>query len=182
MKSLSLLLMAFFIQGSLFAQDPQPVPDSEFEVWDVDDDEKIERHEFITKFADKYFERWEPSDPAGLIEEGFLRQSFAGLDTDSDNMLSDEEWLIGYNYFYDEYVEFEGVGPMDVDGDGMVSFNEYQDVLYDTEYFTMIDLDKDNFISEYELANYVFNNWDMNKSGIISKSEFNKFNWYYLDV
>lgn len=153
-----------------------------FEDWDADGDGLIERHEFTSVFVTEYFSTWNADDERGLIEEDFFKESYAGLDTDNDGFLSDEEWILGYNYFYEDYVIEEEYGFVDLDEDGNITYNEFYDVIYDTDLFTDIDMDGDNYISEYELANYVFENWDFNDSGALSKSEFNRFDWYYLDV
>lgn len=153
-----------------------------FSDWDTDDDGLIERHEFISVFADEYFSLWEADDERGLVEEDFFRESYAGLDTDNDRLLSDEEWILGYNYLYKDYIIEEEYVYVDVNEDGQITYDEFYDVIYDTKMFTDIDVDGDNYISEYELADYVFDNWDFNDSGALSKSEFNRFDWYYLDV
>ncbi|WP_029035186.1 hypothetical protein [Salinimicrobium terrae] len=178
MNNLKLILSSFLVVFStgVFAQ-------QDFDNWDQDDDFLIEKEEFVDKFTDEYFSAWaEGADPQGVIEEGFFRESFAGLDTDKDGFLSDEEWLIGYNYFYDDYLVNEEVGFIDINDDGLIQYEEYYDVIYDTEYFTDIDLDNDNYISEHELAEYVFNNWDTNDNGVLSRYEWNSFKLYYLDV
>jgi len=153
-----------------------------FEDWDKDGDNLIERNEFTDVFAKEFFSVWNADDERGLIEEGFFKESYAGLDTDNDGFLTDEEWLVGFNYFYDDYVVEEEMGFVDMNDDGKISYDEYYDVIYDTEMFTDIDMDSDNYISEYELADYVFDNWDFNDSGALSRSEYNRFDWYYLDV
>lgn len=153
-----------------------------FSDWDMDGDQVIERYEFATKFVTDYFNSLDVTDERGLIEEGFFKESYAGLDTDNDNYLSDEEWLVGYNYYYDDYLIYEDVDFVDVDKDGKITYDEYYDALYDTAYFTDIDVDADNYISEYELAYYVFDNWDFDDSQTLSRSEFNQFDWYYYDV
>ncbi len=154
-----------------------------FPEWDKDGDKLIEKHEFTQKFRSEFFPAWaDPFDEKGIIEEGFFKKSYAGLDTDNDNLLSDEEWLIGYNYFYDDYVIHEEIGMIDVNKDGKLEYNEYYDVIYNTEYFTDIDSDSDNYISEYELAEFAFNNWDIDGNGVLSKFEFNAFKFYYIDV
>lgn len=153
-----------------------------FDTWDKDGDNLIERYEFTETFVDRYYSAWEASDEAGLVEEGFFQKTYAGLDTDNDNMLSDEEWLVGYNYFYDDYLVYEDLGFVDMDGDGYIDYEEYYDVMYSTDYFTDIDMDADNYISEYELADYVFDNWDFDDSGTISPFEYKRFERYYIDV
>lgn len=174
----TIILVALFVGGtlSMFAQ-------NSFKSWDSDKDGYLEKHEFTSKFMDKYFSMWsEDANKMGIIEEGFFKKSYAGLDTDNDRMLSDEEWLLGYNYFYNDYLVYKDVDIVDVNNDGTVSFKEYYDVIYDTHYFTDVDLDNDNYISEYELAEFVFNNWDKNDNGFLSKYEFDRFKQYYLDV
>ncbi|MGM1057554.1 MAG: hypothetical protein ACQEWG_16835 [Bacteroidota bacterium] len=103
------------------------------------------------------------------------------MDTDNENFLSDEEWLIEYNYFYDDYLVQEEIGFVDVNNDGMIEYDEYYDVNYNTNYFT-VDLDSDNYISEHELAEFVFNNWDIDNNGVLSRYEWNSFKTYYFDV
>lgn len=183
MKTLnSRILRSLFIVSILLFGVSAMAQDSSFSDWDVDDDGVVERYEFTSTFVDDYFPAWNPENEKGIIEEGFFKDSYAGLDTDNDGFLSDEEWLIGYNYFYKDYIVYDDVDFIDVNQDGKISYDEYYDALYETSYFTDIDLDEDNYISEYELADFVFNNWDFNDSGTLSRSEFNRFDWYYLDV
>lgn len=174
------LILTFFL--SIFMMTAVSAQDTKFADWDTDGDGLLERHEFTQKFCEEYFSKWNPVDKKGILEEGFFKETYAGLDTDNDNMLSDEEWLIGYNYFFDDYLVNGEIMIVDTDNDGMIEYAEYYDSLYETRYFTDTDLDSDNYISEYELANFVFDNWDLNDSGLISRSEFVRFDWYYLDV
>ncbi len=153
-----------------------------FTDWDLDGDQLVERHEFTTKFITEYYPNWEPADEKGIIENDYYENSYAALDTDNDNYLSDEEWLIGYNYFISDYVIYDDPDFVDTDEDGRVSYEEYHDALYDTPYFSDIDVDSDGYISEYELAYFVFDNWDFDNSQTLSRAEFNRFDWYYLDV
>lgn len=175
-KSIFGTLVLIFIAFQVHSQD------TEFSDWDEDGDGLIEKFEFADKFVDQYYSAWEGAQTEGIIEEGFFQEAFAGLDTDNDNMLSDEEWLIGYNYFFEDYLVYEDIDLIDYDDDDMVDYEEFYDALYSTDFFTDADLDADNYISEYELAEYVFDNWDIDENGVISRSEFNRFDAYYLDV
>lgn len=176
MKTIIKIFTFLFVVVGLQAQN------TTFQDWDLDNDGLIERHEFTSTFIDNYYNSWNPDSKLGIIEEDFFKESYAGLDTDNDNMLSDEEWLIGLNYFYDDYIVDGAITVVDSDNDGNIEYAEYYDSIYETGYFTDIDLDADNYISKYELADYVFDNWDMNDSGLLSRAEFNRFDWYYLDV
>jgi len=176
MRILLTTLLILFTAPVLMAQS------ADFDKWDTDNDGLIERYEFASKFVAEYFSTWNADNEKGLIEEGFFKETYAGLDTDNDNFLSDEEWMVGYNYFYDDYLVFDDIAYVDSDTDGMIDYAEYYDALYDTDYFTDIDVDSDNYISEYELAYYVFDNWDFDDSETLSRAEFNRFEWYYIDV
>jgi len=174
-----ILLIAFTIlltSPALIAQNTM------FSDWDTDGDGVIERYEFTSKFVADYFSTWEADDERGIIEEDFFQEMYAGLDTDNDNFLSDEEWIVGYNYIYDDYLIYDDIDYIDVNDDNAISYEEYYDALYDTDYFEDIDVDSDNYISEYELAYYVFDNWDFDESQTLSRAEFNQFDWYYIDV
>lgn len=120
----TLLIITLLISGSLIAQEG-----AKFANWDKDGDGVIERNEFIDQFTDKYFQSWDPSGTKGVLEEGFFKNSYAGLDSDSDGKLTDEEWQIGYNYFYDEYLVYEDLEIVDTDGDGFIEYREYQDLI-----------------------------------------------------
>ena len=176
MKTIFTFLLATLFTAGLMAQN------TTFATWDRDDDGLKEREEFTAEFIENYFSAWDTDDERGIIEEEFFREAYAGLDSDDDRMISDEEWMVGYNYFYEDYIVYEDVDYVDVNEDGMVSYEEYYDTMYDTRYFSDADLDGDNYISEYELANYVFENWDVDDSGTIGRGEFNRFDQYYLDV
>lgn len=156
---------------------------TKFEKWDTNDDYIVDKQEFTDKFTDQFFEFWsDAASPKGIFKTDFFKESYAGLDTDNDNLISDEEWLIGYNYYYDDYLVNEKFIELDVNNNNVLEYNEYYDILYQTEYFTDIDLDADNYISEDELAEFVFDNWDFNDNGLLSKYEFNKLKNYYIDI
>ena len=156
---------------------------TKFTTWDTNKDYVLDMQEFTDQFTDEFFEFWSDEASAkGIIKEDFFKESYAGLDTDNDNMITDEEWLIGYNYYYDDYLVNEKFIELDVNNNNVLEYNEYYDVVYETEYFTDIDLDADNYISEDELAKFVFNNWDFNDNGLMSKYEFTKLRDYYLDI
>ena len=40
----------------------------DFDHWDVDNDNIIERHEFTTEFVEEFYNNWDPSNKKGLIE------------------------------------------------------------------------------------------------------------------
>ena len=173
MKKLLTFLLILFVAPALA---------DDFDDWDADGDGKLEKHEFKKMFVENYFDPMKGESTIGIISEDYFQSMYTGLDTDQDHELSDEEWMVGYNYFFENYIVYEDVDMIDMNEDGSVEYEEFYDAIYDTAYFTDIDMDSDNYISEHELAEYVFKNWDSNNSGIMSKSEFDRFKTYYLDV
>jgi hypothetical protein len=70
----------------------------------------------------------------------------------------------------------------DLDDDNFLTYEEYFPVIADTDYFVAFDADQNSYISEYELANYLFNIWDFDDSGTLSETEFELFNAHYKDI
>lgn len=178
MKFYNTLIISLLFTSFAIADNPNLT----FDDWDTDNDGLIEKHEFSQTFIENYYDAWDPEGKQGIVEPGFFKKSYAGLDSDNDNILSDEEWMLGYNYFYDNFIVNDQMTYIDVNADGKVTYKEYYNVLYDTPFYSSVDTDHDNYISEHELAEYCFNNWDFNNSGTISEAEYSRFDWYYLDV
>jgi hypothetical protein len=176
MRILAIFFFFLLTNTGLAAQD------FDFIDWDTDADGLIERQEFANKFVEDIFTNWDQQKDVGMIEDDYFARSYLGLDSDGDNLLSDQEWMVGYNYFYDTYVVHSDMQIYDTNDNGFIDYAEYYDVLYDTPYYAEIDVDNDGFLSEYELAYYVFDEWDFDDSYTISRSEYNAFDWYYLDI
>ena len=178
MRIIKYILGSLIVLGSISVE-----AQTNFSDWDRNGDNIIEKEEFTHRFQIEFYSAFaKQSDTRGIIKEGFFEKSFAGLDTDNDQFISDEEWLIGYNYFYDDYLVNEEIGTIDINKNNKLEYNEYYEAIYNTNYFTDIDLDSDNYISEYEMAEYAFKNWDIDGNGVLSRSEFDAFKLYYLDV
>lgn len=152
-----------------------------FEDFDKNSDELIARSEFVDAFTYHYVDDWNTTDNDYLDDEDFYEVVYHVWDSDDDGRLTDEEWQVGYDNYFADYIVVE-YDDIDVDVDGYIVYDEYYNVIDDTEFFADWDFDTDMQLSQNELARGVFNNWDVDDSGFISESEFNDFDIYYLDI
>ena len=152
-----------------------------FQDFDTDSDGIISPQEFEAVFTANYYDDWNREDDEYLDDEDFYHGTYYMWDQDEDNTLSHEEWIMGYDHYYGNYIfdDYEGI---DVDGDGFIEYEEYSNVLGDTDYYLNWDTDASEYLDEEELANGVFRIWDIDNSGLIEKDEFAKFDSYYLDI
>lgn len=165
--------------SSVLGVENQEIP---FKDWDADKDGKIERSEFIVEFGEQYTRDIDFTNDRGLDDEDFFNYTYQSLDEDGDGLVNDEEWGYGYDYFYKGYLTFEDLRHYDYDRDSHLSYDEYYDALYDTEFYPSWDTDKDHYVSQYELADELFNSYDIDDSGTLSPGEFRNFDVFYQDV
>ncbi len=158
-----------------------PADELDFNSWDTNNNELISRSEFVDQFTESYVNDWNVYDDAHLDDEDFYTVTYGIWDTDDDELLTEEEWNYGYDYYYGDYVIDDFVA-VDVDGDGFVEYTEYHDALDNTEFYASWDVDNDSYLNEYELARAVFNNWDYDNSNFIELDEYTAFDTYYLDI
>lgn len=152
-----------------------------FTDWDKNQDGLISRSEFIDIFTYQYTDDWNLKDDEGLDDEDFFVSSYEMWDNDNDEMLTEEEWLFGYDYYFGDYVTVDYVA-VDTDGDGFIEYAEYYDILDDTDFYTVWDVDANGYLNEYELARMVFNNWDIDNTNFIELDEYQDFDSHYLDI
>ena len=177
MRFLNIMAAALLFSITASAQE------ASFLKWDEDEDNLLEEFEFKGEFINRYFPEWNLQKDdlaAGLNKDEFYGSTFARLDVDSSKRLEEDEWGYGYSYLYDDYIVYEDIHLYDGDGDGLLAFEEYFDTFYDSDYFYEVDVDNSGLISEHELAEYVFESWDIDESGTISRGEYKIFDSIYL--
>ncbi len=150
-----------------------------FNDFDNDGDNLVEKQEFMDTFTSNYAEDWDNTDNTNLDDEDFYTATYSVVDIDEDDLIDEDEWNWGYNYYYGDYLgdDFDLY-----DYDDYISYEEYYDAFDYTDYYATWDVDRDTYLSESELAEGVFESWDVNDNGVIDKNEFNSFDAYYLDI
>jgi Ca2+-binding EF-hand superfamily protein len=149
--------------------------------FDKDGNNEISKEEFTNVFTANFYDDWNKNDDEYLDDEDFYLTVFEIWDEDNDKLLSKEEWLYGYDYYYGDYI-ITDYDAIDADGDGYVEYAEYASVLDDTDFYLEWDLDASEYLSDKELAEGVFNHWDINKNGTLELNEYSNFDMYYLDI
>lgn len=175
LKRLILLFFITTLASPIFAQE------KDFNDFDLDDDGLVERYEFVDVFVESYTDDWDNTDDNKLDDEDFYTASYSMLNADDNDYIDADEWTFGYDYFYGDYL-YDDYALYDSDGDGYVEYVEYYDSLYDSDYFLSWDVDADGYLDQYELAYAVFDNWDISENYVLDRSEFNSFDFYYLDI
>jgi Ca2+-binding EF-hand superfamily protein len=141
-----------------------------FNDFDVDGDHKIEKGEFIDVFTDNYLEDWDQDDDDKIDREDFYKTTYAMFAGD-DEKIERQEWDRTYVYYYDDYLMDDFVF-YDLDNDGMIEYAEYRDAMADADYFLVYDVDRDMKLSEDEVAEALFEEWDLNNNGILNEAEY----------
>lgn len=154
--------------------------DLTFEDWDYDNDALINYSEFERTFGKNYYNDWNQNDDPYLDDEDFLVSTFNIWDVDEDNQLTEEEWIIGFDYYFGNYV-ISAYDVVDENDDDLISYEEYYNVLNDTEFYRDWDLNEDNIIHEEELTAGVFERWDLENDGVLDVDEYAAFDSYYID-
>lgn len=152
-----------------------------FEDWDSNDNSLISRSEFVEQFTSNYVHDWNVIDDDHLDDEDFYTVIYNMWDLDDDERLTEEEWKYSIDYLYGDYVAEDFVA-FDTDNDGYIEYVEYYDVLFETDFYDMWDVNDDGYLNEYELARMVFNNWDYDDSNFIERDEYTDFDAFYLDI
>ncbi|MFP4060041.1 MAG: hypothetical protein ACOCXD_00500 [Bacteroidota bacterium] len=152
-----------------------------FNDFDKNGNDQVERREFVDVFVKHYYDDWNTKDNEYLDDEDFYMSTYMLWDENNDDLLSREEWTMGYEHYYGQYIddEFE---ELDKDVNGYIDYNEFLNAIAKTDIFADWDIDASRYINEKELAVGVFENWDIDSSNTLDKHEFEQFDEYYLDL
>lgn len=175
---LSLLMSSLFMIGRASAQTAENLS---FSDWDKNGDKLISRSEFVDVFTREYYDDWNTTDDEYLDDEDFYTRVYSLWDADEDALLTEEEWTAGYELHYKDYTDDDFIA-IDTDGDGYIDYNEFFEVMGDTDYYISWDVDADAYLNQWELARFVFNNWDTNNSNFIDPEEYAYFDIYFEDI
>lgn len=158
----------------------RPGEELTFSDWDRNDDQLISLSEFTGVFKKLYVDDWNVVDDNYLDDEDFYLATYRIWDINKDELMTKEEWLMGYDHQYGEYMVDDFVAH-DIDGDGHIEYAEFRDALMNTEYYVILDIDADTYLSDEELAAAVFDSWDIDDSNFIEPDEYKLFDAYFRD-
>lgn len=150
-----------------------------FSDYDSNRNNTIEKEEFIDVYKNEYSENVPMGTKTEISREDFYKMVFSELDRDRDENLNEDEWNIGLEYLYRDYLS-KDYNLTDKDENSVIDYDEYYEQAYQTDYFTYWDVDKDEYLNEDERVEAVFTAFDSNDDGLLEKSEFDRFNSFYL--
>ena len=172
------LLLLIFL---LFACTNSRQENLSFKDWDQNQDNLISKIEFEQTFTQNYYQDWNHNDDPYLDDEDFLRSVFYVWDENKDEKLNAEEWVLGYDYFYGDYIIDDFV-VVDTDKDGSIDYTEYKTIISPTNMYIDWDQDDNGLIEGNELAFGLFKIWDLDNSQYLELDEYGKFDKYYFDI
>lgn len=154
--------------------------DLSFNDWDKDNDNLINKTEFIDVFSSNYYDDWDQNDNAYLDDEDFLTSTFRVWDEDENEYIEEEEWVVGFDYMYGDYIidDYEAI---DTDNDGYIEYLEYEAALAPSTFYFDWDFNSDGEVDAEELAMGIFDIWDKDNSQYIEPDEYAEFDSYYLE-
>ena len=148
-----------------------------FNELDANDDDMLNMTEIAGVYQDD-FDEWDADDDGFINQEEFPDSAFALADADNDDGISEDEWNLGYDNFYNPYIE-DDFATFDADADGILSNDEWNDAFADTEWFGVYDADDDDMIAETEWDEGLFGDWDANDDESIDEDEFDLFDDFF---
>ena len=152
-----------------------------FTDFDLNENNEIDKLEFTEVFTDNFYQDWNKTDDEYLDDDEFHQVVYNVWDADGDNRLTEDEWTMGYDYYYGAHVIVD-YDKIDLNKDNYLVMNEFENILTGTNFFVEWDTDKNLQIDENELAEGVFERWDIDNSGKLEQDEFAEFDSYYLDI
>lgn len=159
MKRIAILITSIIVLLSISCEREK---DLTFSAFDKDNNGTIERAEFQEVFTANFYDDWNQNDDEYLDDEDCYLSVYEIWDIDNDNLLSEDEWYLGYDYNYGDYI-ITDYDAIDIDGDGFIEYSEYTGILDDSDLYLEWDIDASKYLTDKELANGVFNQWDLDK-------------------
>lgn len=145
-------------------------------IYDLNEDLTLDLQEFSNTYANHF--RFGDSDGDGYLKrEEFYNIQFLNADSNWNTEISLEEWNEGYLRMFGNWTD-KDFSAYDEDKNGKLSGNEWIKVFQESEWFETYDTNSDNFITEQELNEGYFGDWDLNDDGKIDEDEFNNYRPY----
>jgi hypothetical protein len=177
MKTLFINIFILFIFISFTS-----AQDAKFTEWDTDKNNTIERSEFETNFVKYYI-----SDKKDRNEENYLDKDqyyeflYSVYDENDDALLNEEEWKFMHAHVFNDYLLNDDFTIYDLNEDKFLGYDEYNAVVENIEFFEDSDEDGNYYVSVSELANAVYDQWNMDGDRGLTKVEFDAFDRFFFN-
>ncbi|MEP6259931.1 MAG: EF-hand domain-containing protein [Gillisia sp.] len=151
--------------------------------FDRNEDGTLDLEEFSETYPNYFQDIWDADGDGYLDKEEFYNTHFINADYDWNNEISLGEWNEGHLRMFANWTDKE-FSVYDEDKNGKLSKEEWNKIFEASEWFETYDADSNNLVTQIELHNGFFNDWDLNNDGKIDEEEYNKYypyvsNWHY---
>ena len=156
--------------------------------YDRNGDGILDLQEFSNTYANHFQTFWDADGDGYLYKEEFYNTQFINADSDWDSQISLSEWNEGYLRMFGNWAD-NNFSTYDEDKNGKLSWDEWNKIFEDSEWFKDYDADGDNQVTNIELKEGFFRDWDLNEDSKIDENEFNNYQpyvsyweiwyWYY---
>ena len=156
-------------------------------LYDENGDGTLDLNE-VSKTYVNHFHFWDSEGDGYLTRQEFYDIQFYNADSDYNTEISLEEWNEGYLRMFGNWAN-KDFSAFDEDKNGKLSWNEWNKFFEESEWFETYDTNSDNLITEQELNEGYFGDWDLNDDGKIDEDEFNNYQpyvsyweyWYWFE-
>lgn len=144
-----------------------------FNALDINNDNMLDVNELPAIYQDNFGE-WDTDDDGELSSTEFYDTAFFLSDTDDDDLIDEDEWNMGFNSFYGEWID-DDFATFDADADGFLDADEWDNAFADSAWFGDFDADDDTFVTDTEWDEGIFDGWDLDDDTFIDDEEWNDF-------
>lgn len=158
---------------TIFAED-----DTAFADFDTNNDGSLDMDEVPATYQNNFTE-WDTDDSGSLSSEEFYNTVFGNTDADDDDLISEDEWNLGYDGLFGNWSD-DDFATFDADDSGFLDIDEWNNNFADSQWFEEYDADDDTFVTEDEWDTGLFGDWDADDNELINEAEFDLYSPYVV--
>lgn len=122
----------------------------------------------------------EDKDGDGALNtEEFARTTFKIVDTDNNELISEYEWDVAYQYMFHMYTKKDLYQTYTSENHPELIIKSWENFVKESGWFRKIDSSQDGEVQLEEWKAYLFERWDYDNNGYLSKSELNLYLDFY---
>lgn len=138
---------------------------------DVDGDGLIDLGEFKVAFDDdRFFKHWDSDNDEHLNRGEYITAHFAMVDLNKDDTISKSEWDYSGRFWLEEDYNAE-FDHWDIDGDGRIQREEFAQRLDVDRVFALWNTDDEGGLTRAEVTAGIHGAWDKDRDGVIDEGE-----------